>query len=88
MPWLADRVPLQRGKIALNPDIPIGGDGRARILAGVVNGALRPLRAMNTRPGSLTQNYFPAIDRQRLSTEKGVELDLCRLSWLAGESCY
>jgi hypothetical protein len=33
MPWLADRVPLQRGKIALNPDIPIGGDGRARILA-------------------------------------------------------
>jgi hypothetical protein len=37
---------------------------------------------MNTRPGSLTQNYLPTFDYLRLSLEHAAELGFHRLSSL------
>ena len=42
-------------------------------------------RATNTRPGSLTQNYFPVFDDGRSLTGSATELGICRLSPLGGE---
>jgi hypothetical protein len=42
-------------------------------------------RATTTRPGSSTQNYFPAIDRDRSATKSAIELGLCGSSSLVDE---
>jgi hypothetical protein len=52
--------------------------------ARIVVSSLRPRLATNTRPGSLTQNYFPANDHERSSTKTADELGLWSLSSLAG----